>query len=53
MCAQDSSQPAPRKPYRTPHLTLIGTVAELTGGGAGSASDGHGGVQMAKPNRRP
>lgn len=29
-----------RIPYRKPQLRLLGTVAELTGSGAGSAPDG-------------
>jgi hypothetical protein len=39
---------APRKPYRSPTLTRLGTVAELTLGGA-TAPNPDGGAGSRKP----
>lgn len=43
----------PRKPYATPTLTPLGTVAELTRGTGGSVPDSLGGNQTGGGSPKP
>lgn len=47
--SQDSSQPAHKKPYRTPVLIEYGSVAKLTEGGQGSMPDNK--IMRKKPKK--
>jgi hypothetical protein len=40
--------PATRRPYHTPVLKRLGTVAELTNGATGATSDGTGNLKKGK-----
>ncbi len=42
-------QKQPRKPYRTPRLRRVGSLAELTQGFAGSVPDEQGGQTKRNP----